>query len=165
MLKSALVYKTKETKVTTIIRHGKVVETIKETTDKEQAPNVSAAQCWLYNRLPKKWKNMNSRSNILDDMDEDTSIQVIVTRATKDNMTPTHIDESSDSVDTDWQDEVNSSIEIRKSTEEERAAAEKAKAKTKSETGSKVPTKVEQEPEDDLDYWPDDWEDDEDWED
>ena len=162
LLKSALGYKTKETKVTTIIRHGKVVETIKETTDKEQAPNVSAAQCWLYNRLPKKWKNMNSRANILDDMDEDTSIQVIVTRATKDNLAQTHIDESSDA---EWQDEVNQSIEIRKSTEEERVEAEKAKMKTKEETDSKMPTKIEDEAEDDLDYWPDDWEDEEDWED
>lgn len=160
LLKSALGYKTKETKVTTIIRHGKVVETIKETTDKEQAPNVSAAQCWLYNRLPKKWKNMNSRANILEDMDEDTSIQVIVTRASKDNPNITQVE---DSVDTEWQDEVNSSIEIRKSTEEEKAKAEKAKAKAKSETDSKVQTKVENEAEDDLDYWPDDWEDEE-WE-
>jgi len=160
LLKSALGYKTKEVKVTTTIRHGKVVETIKEITDKEQAPNVSAAQCWLYNRLPKKWKNMNSRANILDDMDEDTSIQVIVTRATKDNVIPTQVD---DSVDTEWQDEINSSIEIRKSTEEERVEAEKAKAKAKSEIDSKVLTKVESEPDDDLDYWPDDWE--EDWED
>lgn len=164
LLKSALGYKTKETKVTTIIRHGKVVETIKETTDKEQAPNVSAAQCWLYNRLPKKWKNMNSRANILDDMDEDTSIQVIVTRATKGSENTTHI-EDSDSVDTEWQDEVNSSIEIRKSTEEERAAAERAKAQKKKANDSNVSTKVESEAEDDLDYWPDDWEDDEDWED
>jgi hypothetical protein len=162
LLKSALGYKTKETKVTTIIRHGKVVETIKETTDKEQAPNVSAAQCWLYNRLPKKWKNMNSRANILEDMDEDTSIQVIVTRASKDNPNITQV-EDSDSVDTEWQDEVNSSIEIRKSTEEEKAKAEKAKAKAKSETDSKVQTKVENEAEDDLDYWPEDWEDEE-WE-
>lgn len=169
LLKSALGYKTKEVKVTTTIRHGKVVETIKEVTDKEQAPNVSAAQCWLYNRLPKKWKNMNSRANILDDMDEDTSIQVIVTRATKDNVVPTQV-EDSDSVDTEWQDglvdmsTVNSSIEIRKSTEEERAEAEKAKAKAKKEADSKVLTKVENEAEDDLDYWPDDWEDEEDWE-
>lgn len=162
LLKSALGYKTKEVKVTTTIRHGKVVETIKEVTDKEQAPNVSAAQCWLYNRLPKKWKNMNSRANILDDMDEDTSIQVIVTRATKDNITPTQVD---DSVDTDWQDEVNSSIEIRKSTEEERAEAERAKVKAQSETNSNDSTKIESEAEDDLDYWPDDWEDDEEWED
>lgn len=162
LLKSALGYKTKEVKVTTTYRHGKVVETIKEVTDKEQAPNVSAAQCWLYNRLPKKWKNMNSRANILDDMDEDTSIQVIVTRATKDNLRQTQIDES---VDEEWQDEVNQSIEIRKSTEEERAEAEKTKAKSKKQNDSKVPTKVESEPEDDLDYWPEDWEDEEDWED
>lgn len=163
LLKSALGYKTKEVKVTTTMRHGKVVETIKEVTDKEQAPNVSACQCWLYNRLPKKWKNMNSRANILEDMDEDTSIQVIVTRATKDNMKQTQVESKSDENDTEWQDEVNSSIQIRKSTEEEKAEAKKAKAKN--ETDSKVTTKVESEAEDDLDYWPDDWEDeDEDWE-
>ena len=161
LLKSALGYKTKEVKVTTTMRHGKVVETIKEVTDKEQAPNVSAAQCWLYNRLPKKWKNMNSRANIIDDMDEDTSIQVIVTRATNNNTTnnvPTD-----DSEDKEWQDEINSSIEIRKSTEEEIEAAKKAKAQKKDE--SNVLTKVEHE-EEDLDYWPDDWVDEEEeWED
>ena len=156
LLKSALGYKTKEVKVTTTYRNGKVVETIKEVTDKEQAPNVSAAQCWLYNRLPKKWKNMNSRANILDDMDEDTSIQVIVTRATKGNVNPTQVE---DSVDEEWQDEVNSSIEIRKSTEEERIAAEKAKAQSKNKAELNVSTKVESEPEDDPDCWPDDWED------
>ena len=165
LLKSALGYKTKEVKVTTTYRHGKVVETIKEVTDKEQAPNVSAAQCWLYNRLPKKWKNMNSRANILDDMDEDTSIQVIVTRATKGNVSPTQVESKENQGNNEWQDEVNQSIEIRKSTEEERAAVEKAKAKAKKETNSKVQTKVESEAEDDLDYWPDDWEDQDDWED
>ncbi|MEE1301260.1 MAG: hypothetical protein UHD64_00645 [Bacteroidales bacterium] len=163
LLKSALGYKTKEVKVTTTIRHGKVVETIKEVTDKEQAPNVSAAQCWLYNRLPKKWKNMNSRANILEDMDEDTSIQVIVTRASKENPTPTQVD-SNNSVDEEWQDEVNSSIKIRKSTEEERAEAERAKARAKEEDSPNKSTKVESEAEDDLDYWPDDWEEEE-WED
>lgn len=167
LLKSALGYKTKEVKVTTIMRHGKVVETIRETTDKEQAPNVSAAQCWLYNRLPKKWKNMNSRANILDDMDEDTSIQVIVTRASNSNngnatnTSNTASTISSEDNDTEWQDEVNSSIEIRKSTDEERAAAERARKQAKNESNKS--TKVESEAEDDLDYWPDDWED-EDWE-
>ena len=160
LLKSALGYKTKEVKVTTIMRHGKVVETIKEVLDKEQAPNVSAAQCWLYNRLPKKWKNMNSRANILEDMDEDTSIQVIVTRASK----PNAQSDSNSIDDTEWQDEVNPSIEIRKSTEEEKAEAEKAKAKAKAQNNSNNSTKVESEAEDDLDYWPDDWEDEE-WED
>lgn len=162
LLKSALGYKTKEVKVTTTMRYGKVVETIKEVTDKEQAPNVSAAQCWLYNRLPKKWKNMNSRANILDDMDEDTSIHVTVTRASKPTTQSTNPD---DTVDEEWQDEVNQSIEIRKSTEEEKRAAEKTKAQKEEKKASNVQTKVESEPEDDLDYWPDDWEDDEEWED
>ena len=161
LLKSALGYKTKEVKVTTIIRHGKVVETVKEVLDKEQAPNVSAAQCWLYNRLPKKWKNMNSRTNILDDMDEDTSIQVIVTRAGKENVKT----DAQDNEDAGWQDEVNSSIEIRKSTDEEKAEAERAKVNTNKNNNPNVLTKVESEAEDDLDYWPDDWEDNKDWED
>lgn len=162
LLKSALGYKTKETKITTIIRNGKVVETQKETLTKEQAPNVSAAQCWLYNRLPKKWKNMNSRANIFNDMDEDTSIQVVVTRATKDTPNNTKV-EDSNIEDEQWQDEINSSIEIRKTTEEEKRALEK-EAKAKSDT-SKIETKVEVEDEDNLDYWPEDWDEDEEWED
>lgn len=161
LLKSALGYKTKEVKVTTIMRHGKVVETQTEVLDKEQAPNVHAAQCWLYNRLPKKWKNMNSRANILDDMDEDTSIQVIVTRANKDNLEKTKVEDSK-SEDEEWQDEINSSIEIRKPTEEERKKAEEDKRKAKKD--SKITTKVESEEEDDLDYWPEEWEDEEGWE-
>lgn len=162
LLKSALGYKTKEIKVITTMRHGKVIETIKEVTDKEQAPNVSAIQCWLYNRLPNKWKNMNSRANILDDIDEDTSIHVTVTRASKPTATQT---QSNDTEDKEWQDEVNQSIEIRKPTEEEKKAADKVKEETKKEAIQKVATKVENEAEDDLDYWPEDWEDEEEWED
>lgn len=166
LLKSALGYKTKEVKVTTTIRYGKVIETVKEVTEKDQAPNVSAIQCWLYNRTPKKWKNMNSRSNILDDLgDEDTSIQVTVTRAAKNpNAQTAPTANASDEVDEDWVDKINESIEIRQMTEQEKQAAKKAKDKSKAAT--EVTTKVEPEPEDDdLDYWPDDWEDEEDWED
>lgn len=164
LLKSALGYKAKEVKVTTIMRHGKVVETQKETLEKEQAPNVSAIQCWLYNRLPKKWKNMNSRANIFEDMDEDTSIHVTVTRATKgeSNTTTTESEE-----DREWQEEVNSSIEIRNATEEEKRELERRRReekKEKKENSFDSTTKVEQEASDDLDYWPDDWKDDEEWE-
>ena len=116
LLKSALGYKTKEVKVTTTIKFGKVVETIKEVTDKEQAPNVSAIQCWLYNRLPQKWKNMNSKSNILEDMDEDTSIQVTVTRASQ-KAKQDISDNKENDIDTEWEEEVNQSIEIRNATE------------------------------------------------
>ena len=144
-----------------------VVETIKETTDREQPPNVSAAQCWLYNRLPKKWKNMNSRSNILEDMDEDTSIQVTVTRASKNPSQAQYTSptESNEEVDSDWVDEVNESIEIRQMTEAEQKEAKKAAKKAKNDASkvNETNTKVQSEPEDDPDYWPDDWED-EDWE-
>lgn len=164
LLKSALGYRTKEVKVITTIRHGKVIETIKEVTEKEQAPNISAAQCWLYNRLPKKWKNMNSRSNILEDMDEDTSIQVTVTRASKNPNAQTAT--ASDEVDEDWVDEVNESIEIRPMTEQEKKEATEATETKGKKEETEVVTKVEAEPEDDPDYWPEDWEDDEDgWED
>lgn len=162
LLKSALGYHTKEVKVTTTIRFGKTVETIKEVTDKEQAPNVSAIQCWLYNRLPNKWKK--NRDQLIELDDEDTKIQVTVTRASASQSTTAQHD---DTVDEEWQDEVNQSIEIRSATEEERAEAVKKKAQTNSESSQNLSTKVENEASDeDLDYWPDDWEDDsEEWED
>ena len=158
LLKSALGYKTKEVKVTTTIKFGKVVETIKEVTDKEQAPNVSAIQCWLYNRLPQKWKNMNSKSNILEDIDEDTSIQVTVTRASQ-KAKQDISDSKENDIDTEWEEEVNQSIEIRNATEEEKAEKEKQKAKQREKSAKTMQTKVEQD-EEDLDYWPDEWEDD-----
>lgn len=164
LLKSALGYKTKEVKVTTTMRYGKVVETIKEVTDKEQAPNVSAIQCWLYNRCKDKWRNMNSKSNILDEVSEDTSIHVTVTRASKSNLQPTTND-SEDETDEEWQDEINDSIEIRRATVEEQKQAEREKRAAKRAQNQNPNTKVQSEPEDDLDYWPDDWEDEEDWED
>lgn len=162
LLKSALGYHTKEVKVTTTIRFGKTVETIKEVTDKEQAPNVSAIQCWLYNRLPNKWKK--NRDQLIELDDEDTKIQVTVTRASTSQSTKAQHDDTVE--DKEWQDEVNQSIEIRGATEEERAEAAKKKAQAKDESSQNMSTKVENEASDeDLDYWPDDWEDeDEEWE-
>ncbi len=157
LLKSALGYHTKEVKVTTTIRYGKTVETIKEVTDKEQAPNVSAIQCWLYNRLPNKWKK--NRDQLIELDDEDTKIQVTVTRASQQSKPDAQQDELDDK---EWQDEVNQSIEIRNTTKEESKAAAKKKAKTNGENSQSMSTKVENEASDeDLDYWPDDWEDEE----
>lgn len=163
LLKSALGYHTKEVKVTTTIRFGKTVETIKEVTDKEQAPNVSAIQCWLYNRLPNKWKK--NRDQLIELDEEDTKIQVTVTRASASQSTTAQHDNTAE--DKKWQDEVNQSIEIRSTTEEERVEAAKKKAQTKGESSQSMSTKVENEASDeDLDYWPDDWEDDsKEWED
>ena len=161
LLKSALGYKTKEVKVTTTMRYGKVVETVKEVTDKEQAPNVSAIQCWLYNRLPNKWKK--NRDNLIELGDEDTKIQVTVTRASTSQSTKAQQDETAE--DKEWQDELstmNQSIEIRSMTKEEATAAAKRKAQTTEQSASNIATKVESEANDEgLDYWPDDWEDEE----
>ena len=151
--------------MTTTIRFGKTVETIKEVTDKEQAPNVSAIQCWLYNRLPNKWKK--NRDQLIELDDEDTKIQVTVTRASASQSTTAQQDETAE--DKEWQDglsTINQSIEIRSATEEERAEAAKKKAQANEQSASNVATKVENEASDeDLDYWPDDWEDEEEWED
>ena len=161
LLKSALGYKTKEVKVTTTIRYGKTVETVKEVIDKEQAPNVSAIQCWLYNRLPQKWKK--NRDQLIELDDEDTKIQVTVTRASTSQSTKAQQDETAE--DKEWQDSlstVNQSIEIRSATEEERTESAKRKARTTEQNVSNMATKVENEASDkDLDYWPDDWEDEE----
>ena len=163
LLKSALGYKTKEVKVITTIRNGKTIETIKEVTDKEQAPNVSAIQCWLYNRLPQKWKK--NRDQIIELDEEDTKIQVTVTRASASQSNKAQQDKTVE--DKEWQEglsTMNQSIEIRSATEEERAEAAKKRAQTKAQSTSNIQTKVENEASDrDLDYWPDDWE--EEWED
>ena len=149
LLKSALGYKTQEVKVTTTMRYGKVVETVKEVLDKEVAPNVSAIQMWLYNRQKDKWKNMNAAKNVFDDLEEDTSIEITVTRANKDETTngdaPSHDDGIEDK-----------EINVRKRTKAEQEEVKKAKKAEKKK--EKADTIVEEE---DLDEWPDDWEDDE----
>lgn len=110
LIKSALGYKTKELKITTTLnKKGEVVETVKEKLIREEKPNVSAIQTWLYNRQPNKWKNMNSRANIIDDIEEDSSIEIKVTRAKKNEL------ENNE----EWQDEINDSVKIRKRTKEE----------------------------------------------
>lgn len=154
LLKSALGYKTKEVKVTTLMRYGKVVETTKEVTDKEIAPNVTAIQMWLYNRQKEKWKNMNAAKNMFEEMEEDTSFEITVTRASKDETTngnaPSHNDDD-ETFDSAVEDK---EIKVRKRTKEEKEEVKKAKKAEKKK--AEADTYVEDE---DLDEWPDDWED------
>lgn len=100
LLKSALGYKTKETKVTTIMRYGKVVEQQTETLEKEVAPNSISCQVWLYNRCPDKWKR--NRDKVLED-EEEATIQVTVKRAT---------DESELDENESWSD-VNKTVTVK----------------------------------------------------
>lgn len=151
LLKSALGYKKKEVKVTTTMRYGKVVETIKETTESEQAPNVTAIQYWLCNRQSNKWKSVNAKQNIFEDMVEDDTIEVIVRRAGKD-------ENNSDGENTNDKD-----IVLRKRTEEETEEVKKAKAKEAKAKKAKEEqhTEIVEEGDEasDLDEWPEDWED------
>lgn len=157
LLKSALGYRTKDVKVTTTMRYGKVVETIKETTDREVAPNVTAIQMWLYNRQKDKWKNMSSSKSMLDEMGDDSTIEITVTRASKNES-----GFESPQNNTDSDDEINNkTISMRKRTKEE---AEEYKEKQKAEKAKlEADTIVDESDESvsDLDEWPEDWEDDE----
>lgn len=175
LLKAALGYKTKEVRVSTTIRNGKTIETIKETVEKEAAPNVAACTTWLYNRQPKKWKNMNVKGNLLEDLDEDTSIHIVVERASgsecKNANAPTTQARMSsfEEPDTDWQNDVNKAVTLSRNpqvnvSEEEQegqshngAHTSPARPSAGTEAGHKVDTKSAAQY--DEDYWPDDWED------
>ena len=147
LLKSALGFQRKQVKITSIIRYGKLVETQKEELTEEVAPNVTAAQTWLYNRCPDKWKR-DPQKGILDDIDEDTSIKIEVTR----------VGSSDDEEDEEWQSEVNKGVKVRKATEAEKKQAEAEKSKKKSQKQQEVEeVKEMQEEAEDLDDWPDDW--------
>lgn len=158
LLKSALGYKTKEVKVTTTMRYGKVVETIKEVTDKEIAPSVPAIQMWLYNRNKDKWKNMNNAKGMFDDMEEDSSIEITVTRANKNETTNGDAPSASDD---DYDTAVEEKeVKVRKRTKAETEAVEKSKKNKKAKQAAD--TVVDEESDNhevDLDEWPEDWED------
>lgn len=160
LLKSALGYKTKEVKVTTVMRFGKVIETTKDVTNKEVAPNISAINMWLTNRLPDKWKK--NRDKVIDLDDEDTSIQVTVTRANSANIEGVKqqpkATKQEDEIDEEWQDEMNTSIEISRRHQEEATTITKNTSSKGSNKNRKASTQ-EIESEIDLDEWPDDWED------
>lgn len=157
LLKSALGYRTKDVKVTTTMRYGKVVETIKETTDREVAPNVTAIQMWLYNRQKDKWKNMSSSKSMLDEMGDDSTIEITVTRASKNE---SGFESPQNNTDSDGDEINNKTISMRKRTKEE---AEEYREKQKVEKAKlEADTIVDESDESvsDLDEWPEDWEDD-----
>lgn len=133
LLKAALGYVTKEEKITTVIRKGAVVETIKEVTQKEIAPSVPACQFWLINKKGDKWQSTKNRNSILQDVagSDDAEIKIEITRAQHGADNETKV--------TAGLEGVNTGIKIRKKTEQD--YEEERKLKKQAE----------------LDYWPDDW--------
>lgn len=145
LLKSALGYKKKEVRITSIIRYGKLVETQKEEFMTDVAPSVTAAQTWLYNRCSDKWKK-DPQKGILDDIDEDTSIKIEVTR----------VGSKEDEPDEEWQKEVNREVKVRKATESEKKQREAEIAQEKQKKQKEA--EELQEEVNDLDEWPEGWE-------
>lgn len=119
LLKTALGYRTKESKVVMQLdrRTGKMVTIKKETIEKEIQPNVMACTVWLNNRCPDKWKR--NRDNVVEIDDEDTSVQISVVRKRK----------SGD------EDEWNDSIELRRNSGDDGDSAKTARNKKRSTRG------------------------------
>lgn len=142
LLKSALGYTTKEVKVTTLMRYGKVVETQKEVTEKEFAPNVSAIQMWLYNRQKDKWRNMNVQKSLTDDLEEDSSIEITVKRASNNESKDTGVqpaDFEADDTDTEIEEkEITVKKKSKKQIEAEKKKKQKELAETNEEDWSEV---------------------------
>lgn len=172
LLKSALGYTTKESRVLVTMRHGKVVETQRETLTRDIAPQIGAIRMWLLNRQPEVWKNENKMS--MDDLLEDSKIHISVTRAKEGNL-----DTTSESVLDEATTDKNSAvpdksvttqdkhIEVRSSTKEEQREYVKKKreeARKQQKHDAATPRtrssfSCKKLKSDNLDYWPEDWED------
>lgn len=149
LLKAALGYSTKEVRLLTVMRHGKVVEQQKEVTEKEVQPQIGAIRMWLLNRQPDWWKNENKLS--MDDLLEDSKIHIDVTRATEGNM-DTKAENSKDV----------KTISVRRSTKQEQKEYIKQERikKKKEDPATKPPETLVSRDDlsdldpDDPDYWP-----------
>lgn len=158
LLKSALGYSAKESRVLVTMRHGKVVETQRETLTRDIAPQIGAIRMWLLNRQPEVWKNENKMS--MDDLLEDSKIHISVTRAKEGNLATTSESVPDEAV-SDKHIEIRSSTkreqrEYVKKKREEARKQQKHDAATPRTRSSFSHKKLKS---DDLDYWPEDWED------
>lgn len=184
LLKSALGYTTKESRVLVTMRHGKVVETQRETLTRDIAPQIGAIRMWLLNRQPEVWKNENKMS--MDDLLEDSKIHISVTRASNDNLATTSesVPDESDGAMSDIAvpDKASKSvsgkavvdrampdkhIEVRSSTKKEqreyvkkkREEARKQQRHDGSAPRARSSFSSRKLSSEDLDYWPEDWSD------
>lgn len=84
LLKRALGYKTKEVKVTIGKKNvgGEFYEVLKETTEKELAPDVTACLAWLNNKKPNEWRR--NRDKFMELSEEDTKLEITINRGNPD---------------------------------------------------------------------------------
>jgi len=79
LLKVALGYHAKESKIITEMKNGVVVGTTRVVSTRDVAPSVPAIAMWLHNRCPDKWKK--NRDAFACVMDDDSTVQISVVRA------------------------------------------------------------------------------------
>lgn len=159
LLKAALGYKTKESRVLieTDRKNGDLVREERETTIKEVAPNVNACQVWLYNRKPELWKK--NRDNTIELNEDDSSIQINVIHANKTEGTNNNGEQNNTPIpDEEWE-EVNESIEIRKNKSNQETNKTQRKSHQEKKTSKVHPKADLNDSGGDLDYWPEDWSD------
>lgn len=102
LFKSALGYRTKEVSIQTKMENGAITEIVKDVKFRDQNPNIRAIEIWLYNRKPDLWKR--DGGSRLDELIEDSSIQITVNRGNPDK----------EDKENKWQEEVNDNITINK---------------------------------------------------
>lgn len=127
LLKAALGYTAKESKVIMRLRQGRLTTVEQETVIKEVAPDVRAITLWLNNRQTKKWRR--NADNLVDENSEESNITVnIIRHGEKKKVAPTEnqsdnddweTDDDWDADDTSGSDESKSGIEINIDVREE----------------------------------------------
>ena len=76
LTRAAVGSKVNETKVTTILKNGVVIQELKEEFVREIPPDVRAINVYLKNRAPLKWQQ--DRLSLLTDDDEGSHVQVVI---------------------------------------------------------------------------------------
>lgn len=134
LFKSALGYRTKEVSIQTKLENGIATEVTKDVKFRDQAPNMRAIEVWLYNRKPDLWKR--DGGSRLDDIIEDSSIQITVNRGNPD------LDNKKDKKD-NWQEEVNDDITIQKPSNQKQSKQSKSKKQSKAKANIDIKPKDE----------------------
>lgn len=113
LLKSAIGYTKKSTKVIMRLRQGKLTTVEQETTLEEVGPNPTSCMCWLNNRKPNEWKR--NRDNFIQEDSEDSKITINVIRHGEQVDTTPVVERFED----DWDDEDEEWLEEERQRQEE----------------------------------------------
>ena len=98
LLKAALGYTAKKSKVIMRLRQGKLTTVEQETTIEEVPPDVRAITLWLNNRQTKKWKR--NADNLVDNNEDETNITVNIIRHGEKKVAP-----AENQAEDDWDEE------------------------------------------------------------